>query len=266
MAKRIISASYKDDTPAFFSEEFFENVRRGFTLVDTRYGKKAVSLLPNDVHCFVFWTKNCSDHFIQHMQTLKSPFYIQWTITGYDKDIEPDVPDKDTVMERFRTVSKILGNRHVIWRYDPILINGRYTVDHHLRRFAEMAGYMKGYTERCVISFFDEYGKIKDEIRSGLMRKPTLDEIHVLAEGISRTAAENGMKVQTCAERGYDISRYGIHEGPCVDAAFIESEFDITLEESIKKTDSFRRCDCAVNTDIGSYHRCRHNCKYCYAK
>mgnify|MGYP003293280087 CR=1 FL=1 len=24
--KRIISASYKDDTPAFFSEEFFENV------------------------------------------------------------------------------------------------------------------------------------------------------------------------------------------------------------------------------------------------
>lgn len=264
--KRIISASYKDDTPAFFSEEFFENVRRGFAMMNTKYGPKAVSLSPKDVYCFVFWTKNCSDHFLANMQTLKSPFYIQWTITGYDADLEPQVPNKAEVIERFKNTSEMLGSKRVIWRYDPILISSKYTVEYHIQRFTEMAKQLKGYTERCVISFFDEYGKIQKEIRSGLMRKPTVAEINRLAEGISKAAAENGIKVQTCAERGYDISRYGIKEGPCVDAEFIETEFGITLDESVKRKDSFRRCDCAVNTDIGNYHRCKHDCKYCYAK
>lgn len=264
--KRIISASYKDDTPAFFSEEFFNNVRRGFAMIETKYGPKAVSLLQKDVHCIVFWTKNCCDHFIENMQTLKMPYYIQWTITGYDKDIEPKVPEKSEVLERFKKVSGIIGPRRTIWRYDPILISDKYTVEYHISRFAQMCRTLKGYTTRCVISFFDEYGKIQNEIKQGLMRKPTLSEIRTMAAAMAKAAAENGMTIQTCAERGYDISEFGIKEGPCVDAAFIESEFGITLDESIKRTDSFRRCDCAVNTDIGNYHRCRHDCKYCYAK
>lgn len=264
--KRIISVSYKDDTPAFFSEEFFENVRRGFTMIGTKYGHKAVSLLPKDVYCFVFWTKNCSDHFLEHMQSLQSPFYVQWTITGYDADMEPKVPNKAEVLERFKRTSRMLGNRRVVWRYDPILISGKYTVEYHIAKFAEMAKELKGYTDRCVISFLDEYGKLQNEIRNGLLRKPTLDEVNRIAEGISKAAAENGIKVQTCAERGYNLSRFGIYEGPCVDAEFIESEFGVVLDESVKRKDSFRRCECAVNTDIGGYHRCKHDCLYCYAK
>ena len=264
--KKIVSVSYKDDTPAFFSEEFFKDVKRGYRAVSTRYGSKRVSLLPEDVHCFVFWTKNCSDHFIANMQTLNVPYYVQWTITGYGKDIEPMVPDKNEVIERFKTVSGIIGPRRTIWRYDPILMSEKYTAEYHIRRFREMCEAMKGFTTRCVISFFDEYGKIQKEIRQGIMRKPTLEEINMMAEAMSRAAADNGMTVQTCAERGYDLTRFGIHEGPCVDAAFIESEFGIRLEDSIKQPDSFRPCNCAVNTDIGTYHRCRHDCKYCYAK
>lgn len=235
-------------------------------MVGTKYGPKAVSLLPKDVACFVFWTKNCSDHFREHMQSLKSPFYIQWTITGYDKDMEPNVPEKTEVIERFKRASGMLGSRRVIWRYDPILISDKYTEEYHTARFAEMAKELKGHTERCVISFLDEYGKIQTEVRKGTLRKPTPDEVNRMAEAISRAAAENGMTVQTCAEREYDLSRYGIHEGPCVDAEFIEKEFGLKLDESLKRKDSFRRCDCAVNTDIGGYHRCKHDCLYCYAK
>lgn len=263
--KKIISASYKDDTPAFFSEEFFNDLKKGFRQITGKLNYK-VSLKPEDVYCFVFWTKNCSDHFIEHMKNIKSPFYIQWTITGYDAGIEPEVPNKEEVIRRFQKVSKMIGSKNTIWRYDPILMSDKYTTEYHIEKFEEMATKLERYTDRCVISFFDEYGKIKDEIKKGLMRKPTLDEIHKMAAAFSESAKKHGITMQTCAERGYNLSEYGIHEGPCVDAEYIETLIGESLPEEIKKKNSFRRCDCAVNTDIGSYHRCKHNCLYCYAK
>lgn len=279
MTKRIISVSYKDDTPAFHSEEFFESYRKGLALVDTKYGRKAVSLRPEDVHCFVFWTKNPSDHFIKHALTeLQSPWYMQWTITGYDKDMEPNVPDKATVIERFKKASlainphkdrddnEPLDPRRIWWRYDPVLISGKYTVEWHKAKFAEMCRALEGYTSRCVVSFLDEYGKISSLVRFGALRAPTTAEVHELARSFGETAARHGITIQTCSEGQYDLTAYGIHEAPCIDAAFIEEEFGITLPQDIKTPGSFRRCQCAVNTDIGAYHRCRHDCKYCYAK
>lgn len=266
MAKQIISCSYRDDTPAFFSEEFFRNYRRGLAMIPGKYGPKAVSLRPDDVHCIVFWTKCASNHFLQNMSTLNVPYYIQWTITGYGKDMEPMVPDKDYVLTFFKTAASKIGPRRVWWRYDPILINDKYTAEYHKQRFAEMAETLTGYTTHCVISFLDEYGKIKDEIQNGQMRAPTLAEIHDMAKSMSLSATAAGMTVQTCSEGQYDLRPYGIHEAPCIDPAFIEEEFGIKLPETIKRPGSFRRCLCAVNTDIGSYHRCSHDCKYCYAK
>ena len=265
--KQIISCSYKDDTPAFFSKEFFENYRRGLVMLQTNYGKqKAISLKPEDVACIVFWTKNPSDHFIENMQSLRSPFYIQWTISGYGTDIEPNVPEKNKVIGRFQHVSQLIGASRTWWRYDPVLINDFYNVDYHKRRFDVMARCLKGYTERCVVSFLDEYGKIMEYVRAGAMRAPTTEEIHELAASFAASAAENGITVQTCSEGRYDLTAYGIEEAPCVDAAFIEKEFGVNLDKSIKTPSSFRQCKCAVNTDIGYYHRCRHGCKYCYAK
>lgn len=264
--KRIISCSYRDDTPAFFSEEFFQNYRRGMAVLQTNHGTRPVSLRPEHVACMVFWTKNPSDHFIKNMASLRSPFYIQWTITGYNEDIEPNVPPKQEVLRRFRQVSQTIGKERVWWRYDPILINDFYDVDYHTSRFADMASSLKGHTTHCVISFLDEYGKIMDQVRKGSMRAPTDEEIHKMAASMSAVAAANGMTVQTCSEGRYDLTAYGIEEAPCIDAAFIEKEFRITLDDSIKHPSSFRQCKCAVNTDLGSYHRCKHGCKYCYAK
>lgn len=266
MSKRIISVSYKDDTPAFFSEQFYADYAEGFRDVRTRYGTMRVSLRPEDVFCFVFWTKNPSDHFLQHLHELESPFYVQWTITGYGRDLEPNLPDKDVVMERFKELSRRLGAQRVIWRYDPIAIAPAYDVAWHKARFEQMAATLDGYTDRCVISFLDTYGKINDECRRTGMRPPTTAEIDELCESIARTARLHGMTVQTCAERKYDLRRYGIVEGACIDGNYIEKEFNIELPEKIKSPGSFRPCLCILNTDIGSYHRCKHGCKYCYAK
>lgn len=266
MAKRIISVSYKDDTPAFKSEQFFRDLEKGYRDLPTKIGTMRVSLLPKDVYCFVFWTKNPSDHFINNMMNIRSPFYIQWTITGYDNDIETNMAPKEEIISRFQKVSNLLGPERTIWRYDPILMNAKYTVEEHIRRYTEMAQKMKGYTRTCVISFMDEYGKISQNVKAGEMRAPRLDEIHAMSKAFAEMARKNGLKIQTCSEGTYDLTEYGIHEKACIDSKLIEELSGEKLPEAIKKPNSFRRCSCAVNTDIGSYHTCKHGCKYCYAK
>lgn len=264
--KRIISASYKNDIPAFGSEEFFQNLRNGYVETWTKFGKSRISLLPEDVYCIVFWTKNTSDHFLQNMRTIQSPWYIQWTITGYENDVEPNVPAKHIVLQNFRYVASLIGPERTMWRYDPIFISDKYTVNWHKKMFANLCAQLHGYTERCTISFLDEYGKIAPLVKAGVMRAPTLDEIHNLAEDMAKEAALHGITIQTCSEGQYDLTAYGIKEAPCVDADFIERTFGIILPDQVKKPNSFRRCLCAINTDIGAYHTCKHNCAYCYAK
>ena len=62
---------------------------------------------------------------------LLEPYGQYWfvTITPYGKDIEPNVPEKDFVMDVFCKLSDIIGIHSIGWRYDPILINDYWTVD-----------------------------------------------------------------------------------------------------------------------------------------
>lgn len=266
--KRIISASYKDDTPAFKSEEFFRDLKKGFRLLPGRFGTSKISLLPEDVYCFIFWTKNPSDHFFKHLNEIKSPFYVQWTISGYDNDLETKLPKKDEIVDRFILLSRLLGPERVIWRYDPILINDKYTIEEHILRFRKFYKKLVPFTTRCVISFMDEYGKIAPLVKAREMRAPSLNEIQAITKAFSDIVAADGnlITIQTCSEGKYDLSAYGVHEGACIDAELIERITGNTLPEEIKKANSFRRCNCAINTDIGSYHTCKHGCKYCYAQ
>ena len=264
--KRIVSASYREDIPAFGTADFYAAVKRGYAVVKTKIGDAKVSLRPENVYCYVFWTKNPSEEFISRLNELQNPYYFQWTITGYGKDIEPNLPSHEERWEKFRRLVDIAGPGRVIWRYDPIFISNKYTLDYHKAEFERSCQALQGYTQKCVISFMDEYGKIADLVRKGVMRAPSDAEVMDISEFIGRTAAQYGIAVQTCSEMGYDLTAFGIREAPCVDAEFIEKEFGLALPASVKKPGSFRRCLCAVNTDIGHYHQCKHGCLYCYAK
>lgn len=58
------------------------------------------------------------------------------------------------------TIEKI-GMKKVIWRYDPIIFTKKYSPEYHLKAFEQIATALKGYTEKCVISFVDIYAKNK---------------------------------------------------------------------------------------------------------
>ena len=154
----IIQTGMRTDIPAFYSKWFINRIKEGYVLVRNPYNPNQVtrySLLPDVVDLISFCTKN-PEPMLKYMDYLK-PYGQYWfvTITPYGKDIEPNVPDKQKVMESFKKLSEIVGINSIGWRYDPIFIDPAHTVPWHVSRFEEMAATLSGYTKTCVISFID---------------------------------------------------------------------------------------------------------------
>ena len=160
----IIQTGMRTDIPAFYSEWFINRIKEGFVMVRNPYNPSQVTrynLSPDVVDLIAFCSKNPSP-MIPYMEYLK-PYGQYWfvTITPYGKDIEPNVPDYQKVMEDFKNLSGIVGADSVGWRYDPIVVDANHSVDWHIARFEEMTRALDGYTETCVISFIDIYKKVE---------------------------------------------------------------------------------------------------------
>lgn len=158
----IISASRRTDIPAFYSEWFLNRIKEGYAIVRNPMNNKPVRILlsPDIVDCIVFWTKNPIP-MIPRLDELKDYcYYFQFTLTGYGRDVEANLPDKkNELIPAFKQLSDKIGPERVIWRYDPILINEKYSMEYHIEAFSYLASSLKGYTEKCVISFVDMYAK-----------------------------------------------------------------------------------------------------------
>jgi len=195
------------------------------------------------------------------------PYYFQFTITPYGKDMEPGLPeDKGVLIETFQKLSEMLGPQRVIWRYDPILINEKYSVGFHCRAFEKCATLLEGHTERVVISFLDmDYNNTKAIQKLGI-RDGSADEKNQMAKFMADTARTRGMSLETCAE-DINLDAYGINHGRCIDPLLIEEISGKHLSTKGRKKDGNQRelCGCIGSVDIGSYNTCKHACAYCYA-
>lgn len=58
-------------------------------------------------------------------------YYFQFTLTSYGKDVERNVRNKKDIIVTFKKLSELIGKEKVLWRYDPIFINHKYTKDYH---------------------------------------------------------------------------------------------------------------------------------------
>lgn len=159
----ILSASRRTDIPNYYSDWFYHRVKEGFLYVRNPLNIHQISeikITPDVVDCIVFWTKNPLP-MMKRLDELKEyHYYFQFTLTGYGKDVEVNLPDKKTSMVSiFRELSNKIGREKVIWRYDPIFFSNKYTVQYHLKAFKNIAEALNGYTEKCVISFVDIYAK-----------------------------------------------------------------------------------------------------------
>ena len=93
----IISASRRTDLPAFYADWLKRRFEEGYALVRNPMNYHQVSkilLTPEKVEGIVFWTKNAAP-LLPYLHVFDAyPFYFQYTLTSYGKEIEPGIPQK----------------------------------------------------------------------------------------------------------------------------------------------------------------------------
>ena len=262
----IIQTGNRTDIPAFYTQWFTNRLREGFVLARNPFNPVSVTryrLDPSVVDLIVFCTKNPGPLLRHGDWDLLNKYHQYWfvTITPYEKNIEPNVPEKTEVMESFRSLSRIVGADCMCWRYDPILIDKAWTVERHIREFSAMCRILEGSTHTCVISFIDLYEKVRRNFPQA--RTVPFETQMDLTASLVKIAARHGMIIKPCGED----RRLAITGADC-SGCMTQKTFEMAIGQNMNlppNPNNRKECACYITNDIGQYNTCGHLCRYCYA-
>lgn len=267
----VLSVSRRTDIPTYFSEWFLNRLEAGEVYTrNNLYNPNAVSHITfrkEDIDCIVFWTKNPIP-MLNKLDRLRGyRYYFQFTLTGYGEDMEAGLPDKERLIEAFRTLALAQGsNRKVIWRYDPIVFTSTYTMEWHIKTFELIARMLAGFTDRCVISFLNTYDFVRDNMSKGRIfaQNKSKEQLLEFCKQLSEIANRHGMKIYSCAEE-ISLEEAGIEHGACIDQKYIEERITGYPLKGGKDKGQRTACRCMSSVDFGRYNTCKNGCRYCYA-
>lgn len=252
----IISVSRREDIPAFRSQWFIDRLKEGHVTLNNIFNGRDYDVHFNNTKVAVFWTKNPRP-LMKHLKDIPFDYYFQYTLNHYP-EYELKVPEIENRIATFIDLSQTIGKEKVIWRFDPIIINEKLSLDDIISRIEYIGNIIYTYTEKLVFSFVDPYKKLKDQFKE--IPKNTKIEI---GKRLIELNKKWNLKLATCAE-GIDLE--GIEHNKCVDPDLIEKICGKQDWLSTKKDKSQRLdCGCIASTDIGTFRTCRHDCTYCYA-
>ncbi len=262
----IICASRRTDIPAFHSEWMMNRLRAGTVLVRNPVSRTTVhriDLSRENVDCIVFVTKDPGP-MVDHMGEIGRMGHtslFQVTLTPYGRDIEPRVRFKADVNDSCVELAGRIGRDRMTWRYDPVILNRGIGLDYHRRKFSMMCREACEWTDRCIVSFVEVYGKLIHLEKSGVLRRVSPAEMDAFMEMASEVAADHGITLSHCCG-SRDFTRFGIEPRACIDRATMRM-LDIPYEsQSVPLREG---CTCVRSVDIGEYDTCNHGCVYCYA-
>ncbi len=259
----ILNVSGRTDIVAFYSEWFINRYREGFVDVRNPFNNKLVSRINfDDVDMIVFCTKNPLP-IIPYLKEIDKPILFQVTLTGYDKDIEPNVIDKTKIIEGIKEVSNIIGKDNVNVRYDPIFISDKYNRDYHVKALKKLCNLLDGYISKVIISFIDDYKNVRKNHKDIGFRDFVEDDYRTIGTEFSKIAKEKNIVIHTCFEKR-TLEEYGLKRDDCVSHTLA---FKMTGKTGFKtwKARGEGNCKCVEMVDIGVYNICKHFCRYCYA-
>lgn len=261
----IINTGQRTDIPAFYSKWFINRINEGYVLVRNPYYPKFVTkfiLDPSVVDVIGFCTKNPQPMFkyLDKLSIFKQFWYI--TITGFEKDIEPNVISIDEAISAFKYLSASIGKKKVGLRYTPIIINDKYTIERHIKTFEYILANLEGYTDLVAYGFVDIYDKLK---RNYPELKDCNDEDKIyISKCFLEISKKHHMELRLCSKEKWLI-KYNINIDGCMLLKDYEKACGLKLLTKNKMQARKGYCSCFLSNDIGSYNSCLHLCKYCYA-
>ena len=261
----IINLGLRSDIVTCYIPWLIKRLNEGYVYTRNPYNKKEVysySLKSEDVDALLF----CSKDYKPIMDDIswindKYNIFCHYTITSYGKDVEVNLSSIDENIRTLKRLSSVIGSKRLAWRFDPILLTDKYTVDYHLESFEYIAGKIHDHISYCVFSFVDTYSKIERNMPE--LIELTDDDKQMLLEGLGEIASSYNLPIQTCA-MGDDYTRYNIGKSGCVTSKILGEANDISFK-NVKHEGNRKGCSCISSRDIGAYNTCINGCRYCYA-
>lgn len=258
----IVSASRRTDLPAYYADWLCRRFSEGCVLVRNPFRFHQVSriaLTAETVDGIVFWTKNPLP-LARRLSVFRDfPYYFQWTLTPYGRDIEPGLPDKSRLLAAFRDLAEAIGPERLVWRYDPVLLSPAWTCTRHEETFARFCRALRGASDTCVVSFLDGYRHGEAFCRAHAVRPPDASEREALLASFAESARACGFTLRACCE-----AETGLPPAACIDAARLSRIGGVRIAAG-KDRSQRPGCACAEAVDIGAYNTCPAGCGYCYA-
>jgi len=276
----IISCSRRTDIPAFLMDWVIHRIKEGYVDVVNPFNRKQVnrvSLNPNDVRCFVWWSKNFGE-WINTYKNNRDLFdsyrghTFQFTIntpSELEKNIEVSLED------RFRQLEWLVeefGLSAINYRYDPIIFykkKGSNNILNNLGKFKLIIEKVSNIGIReMIFSFATIYSKVKNRMnaRGYMPIDPSLEKKKEVLNELKQICNNFDIQMKACCQPNL-LEIEGIEQSHCIDAYKIEQLIKEKIPK-IKDTGQRKDCRCFKSKDIGGYSgifRCKHNCDYCYA-
>ncbi len=252
IAPIIISASRSTDIPAFYSEWFMNRLREGYVKWINPFNRKPQYISFEKARVIVFWTKDAQP-IIPHLKEINRMginYYFSFTLNNYEKEgFEPGVRVLEKRINTFKKLSYKIGKDKVIWRFDPLILTDKLSVDDLLNKIYEIGEQISSYTNKLVISFADisSYSKVQNNLqRKNIYYKEfTPETMEAVAKGLNHINKNWGLDIATCSEE-IDLNRYGINKNKCID-----DDLMINIFSQDKELMKFLGCE---NNDNGSIY------------
>lgn len=257
----ILNVSSKCDIPAIYLEWFMNRLNEGYVDIKSAKDKKQIDRIILDkenIDLIIFHTKNPIP-ILRHIDYLKQYnllFYIN--VTPYSKLIEPNQESKRKIFNSIINLSRVIGSKRVIVKYEPILINDIYTIEFHVKAFTAICRILKDYVKTIIVSFINiNENNIKN--LKGLKIKPiTIETKKEIIYSFRKIARQNNIVVKKC-------SCMKLEAFPCNNC------LDENLAKSLighndivyRKSRLIPGYKYIKTIDIGSSNCCPNMCKYC---
>jgi hypothetical protein len=291
IAPLIISASRATDIPGLQCDWFMQRFTEGYVEWINPFNRKPQYVSFEKVRVIVFWSKNPAP-IIPHLAVFhdrKIRTLFQLTVNDYEaQGYEPGIPPLDERIATVRSLAAAVGAEHLFWRFDPLLLTADCGPEALLEKIRQIGDRIADSVCRLTVSFFSPYKAALTRMRRrGIIPlAPSDTDLKIIGTGLVALKKKWGIEVVSCAEK-YDLSRFGIPPGSCIDPAVIAriarhdplladffpalatvplfGDRNSELRRTCKDPGQRPLCNCMVSKDIGRYDTCSYNCAYCYA-